>query len=165
MKSGTLSKEHSESGLDVLAPGIEQIARTSSVQVRMVLEPDAAAPPKMRRDTGKHKVLTLWLKFSEHFIDSAVYLAEHYNGSQTARRTGPKVGASPSIGTRAPRPPHARTPGPADRRPGASASGSTQGRLRHPFARGIGWSSTASIQFYNKRLWQPELLRSDIFTE
>jgi len=32
-------------------------------------------PPRMRREAGKHKVLTLCLKFCEHFIESAVYLA------------------------------------------------------------------------------------------
>ena len=32
-------------------------------------------PPRMTRETGKHKVLTVCQKFCEHFSDPAVYLA------------------------------------------------------------------------------------------
>jgi hypothetical protein len=117
----------------------------------------------VRDQTSTHEALTLCPKFYEHFSDPAVYLAGASRWIADMRRTGPKVGASPSTGIAAQRPAHARAFGFADRRPGASTSRTTQGRLNTPFARGIEWSSMALHPIYNKRIWAARIAAGRAF--
>lgn len=56
----------SEIGI-VKRPKHHQLSRTVSSRTPL--------PPRMTREAGKHKVLTVCQKFCEHFSDPAVYLA------------------------------------------------------------------------------------------